>query len=357
MSEEMRSQELADLVVQSGWFRVPPEGPMTLGRFMMTATTEVLVLCFVVVWLALKWRPRTEALKWLAATVETHEILAVPTPRTDLFLKIEGPVVFARYKWSGTWRVAKVRSVDPNDTVTVVWEDGFLQIGTRPIDVRRLSKKAQRAVDALSTTPAPVLAPVVPTGDASSVWELAKRGHVDAVLKIIDQGDASPNDLEQIDGQAGRSVLYHACHSGNVHLVAGLLKRGAFDWDHTCDLAITGNERADETMDLLFDPDTSTFSDFIDYNTNSPGVVVPRTFSSADRIRTMLRRAAKHAPPAVFRSAVDDCCVCTTHKADAVSVCGHVACCRTCLATLRDRRDGCPICRCRIRDIFAAPAT
>lgn len=291
---------------------------------------------------------------------ETQEVLALPLLRRPhrSFVEANGCLSFARYKWDGSWRLAKVRSVDPNETVTLVWEDGFLQIGTKPTDARRAGHRAVRALEALSALESS-------SSDAEdepiqeeenlepTIWELTKRGKVDAVVRLVDQGLASANDLEEIDGKAGRSVLYHACFSGHPELVAALLARGAVDWDGTCELAVTGSERANDDLDLTFDPDENTYSDFVDYAEPSRRVVGQ---SSYDRIRTMLNRARETAPPVIFRSSANsECCVCAARKADAVSICGHIACCRRCLTRLRDRREGCPICRCRIKRILDAP--
>ena len=209
--------------------------------------------------------------QWLWCAAVCDEVLASPSASCErLFQSTLGPEVFVRYKWDGAWRVAKVRSADPNLTATVVWEDGFLQVGTRRGDVSRPTEKVAKALDHARQRETPMIEqkeePPQSSPVTSSVWELAKRGDVAGVLRLVDAGEASPNDLEEIDGQAGRSVLYHACHSGNADLVRALLRRGAFDWDNTCEIAVTGREKADDEKDLFFDPDSNTFSDFVDYD-------------------------------------------------------------------------------------------
>lgn len=296
--------------------------------------------------------------------VETDEVLALPRdgfPHRS-FQVASGPLVFASYKWEGTWRLGKVRSEDPNETMTIVWEDGFLQIGTRRSEARLVGPSAVAAIEAHRASLASQdrwRQGMTREGEASrseevraSVWEQAKKGNTAEVLRFVDEGLASANDLEVIDGQAGRSVLYHACFSGHVELVAELLARGAVDWDGTASMAVTGRERADDNVDLRFDPDENSYSDFVDYANGQRRATVSRSY---DRIRAMLRKAREDAPPIVFRNVGLECCVCFQRRADAVSICGHAACCRPCLTTLRDRREGCPICRSRIRAILDAP--
>ena len=56
-----------------------------------------------------------------------------------------------------------------------------------------------------------------------------------------------------------------------------------------------------------------------------------------------------------YAAARGECCVCAAARADAVAEpCGHISCCAACLEALRARRDGCPICRQRIRAIARA---
>ncbi|KAJ8602883.1 hypothetical protein CTAYLR_009944 [Chrysophaeum taylorii] len=286
---------------------------------------------------------------WSLEAATGSDVVATVGDEARIFSETGGPYVCARYKWGG-WRVGKVRSVDPNDTVTLVWDDGFLQIGTRRRDVRRVLSKVSRR----QSTEAPAAAAPAPQQEQQTVFACAKRGDVAGVVREIDARRAMANDVEEIEGRAGRSLLYWACHGGHADLVAALLARGAWDWDKSCVVAVTGNERADDATDLVFDPDEQVFSDFVDY---APRLVGNKeggpSRSSFEVIRALLREAAKHEPATLYRSSNDDCCVCVAHRADAVAApCGHVACCESCLRRLRDRRDGCPICRQRIRRIL-----
>ena len=150
-----------------------------------------------------------------------------------------GVLICAQCK--GKWRYGKLRSVDPNDTVSVMWEDGCLQSGTNVDDVRRVDEMESRGVvaAALDEESQPEeLADCTPT-----VWDLAKKGDRDGVLEIIDKGHASPNTVEPMsrDGSTpgGRSVFYWACHCRHEELVRALLARGGTDGDGNCSLATT----------------------------------------------------------------------------------------------------------------------
>ena len=119
------------------------------------------------------------------------------------------------------------------------------------------------------------------------VWEASKQGNMEVTLAIIDQGHATPNDVEQLTvvvtsssssvqddsnqttATHGRTPLYWACFGGHVDLVRELLARGGVDADGAAYLSVTTRERADDQRDLLFDPDTNTFSDFVDYPGNN----------------------------------------------------------------------------------------
>uniref|UniRef100_A0A7S3JQI8 RING-type domain-containing protein n=1 Tax=Aureoumbra lagunensis TaxID=44058 RepID=A0A7S3JQI8_9STRA len=302
---------------------------------------------------------------------ETNQLLALPrVSQPARLFDAYAELIFAIYKWDGEWRIGKVRSYDPNNTITVVWDDGFLQIGTPLENIRKPSVAVRKALlasfDLTSKQEMNYESMQLNeniTHEESSLWDLARRGETTAVLRMIDSGKISANEIEMIQGHAGRSVLYHACVAANLELVTGLLARGAFDWDQTCRIAVTGNEQADDERDLLFDPDLNTFSDFVDYD-NYPAkenLLKIKNSTSArryDQIRTMLKQTESNAPRELFRSALDDCCVCHSAVPDGVSTCGHIACCRSCLTLLRDRREsGCPICRARIRQIFHVPAT
>lgn len=289
------------------------------------------------------WCERDKVRTWIRSLDEADSVLALCREEQRLFLETPGQCIFARYRWGGEWRVARIRSVDPNGTVTVVWDDGFLQVGTLRSEARRMSWKVARSVPVRAAQPQVVPRPAYTASD--TIFDLAKRGDVHGVLEAIDSGQATANDVQEIDGLAGRSVLYWACHGGHADLVAALLVRGAWDWDRSCAIAVTSNELADDARDLLFDPDQNQFSDFVDYAPRQSN----KGPSSFDLIRSLLRDAAKNEPGRLFRSAPDECCVCAIKPPNAVCCpCGHVACCDTCLEQLRDRRQGCPICRARI---------
>jgi len=295
----------------------------------------------------------------LSVTVEAGA--ARPDPSYE---RCGGREVVAHFKWEATWRRAKVRSVDPNDTATVLWEDGFLQVGTRRAHICRAEPSRasrRRCIGDLGSGFATARELLLATKERT-VWDCAKRGDVEGCLRLIVDGTATPNDPEplELDGvaYAGRSALYWACFCGHTRLVEALLERGGRDDDGTCFLAVTSAERADDDRDILFDPDANLFSDNVDYT--HPSSSTKAEASSSDVIRRLLVvHAAKTeagGPLRLYRVGKDgECCVCSERDADAVaSPCGHVACCEACLTKLRDNREGCPICRARIRTIARA---
>ena len=55
--------------------------------------------------------------------------------------------LFARYKHTGEWFLGRVRTYDVDGTFTVCWEDGTIQFGTNPSDLRRMTLSLQRSVE------------------------------------------------------------------------------------------------------------------------------------------------------------------------------------------------------------------
>ena len=302
-----------------------------------------------------KWTaPGVAALAAASATVlaDAEEDPDAPRFVDGSYARSAGARVVARYKWTTRWRYGKLRSADPDGTCTILWEDGFLQVGTRPRDVRRRPENGAGRAEAVAAARAAADAPGDPT-----VWELAKRGDVAGVVALVDGGDASPNGPEPLRDSAGavydgRTPLYWACHGGHAALVRALLVRGGVDDDGTCALAVTSKARADDDRDLLFDPDNNAFSDHVDYVARADEAVAEDT--SAE-IRSLLAASAAARKRVFYAAARGECCVCAAARADAVAEpCGHVSCCAACLEALRARRDGCPICRQRIRAIARA---
>ncbi|KAL7580710.1 hypothetical protein ACA910_000995 [Epithemia clementina (nom. ined.)] len=251
-----------------------------------------------------------------------------------------------RYRHTGEWFLCRARSHDCDGTFTIVWEDGTLQIGTKisqelkrmPINLsQRVDEEIAKrglnrqhppfrigaekeldnaAVSLLQNSLAKELNEP-PTHNGLSVWEAAKKGDLETVLALIDRGDATPNTVEILSGgggfskdgnnedQAGRSPLYWACFGGHVELVRELLARGGVDTDGAAYLAVTSRERANDDRDLMFDPDTNTYSDWVDYATTEQDSSKQQQGDKASQkddtalIRAML--AAASATPAKRR--------------------------------------------------------
>lgn len=180
-------------------------------------------------------------------------------------------------------------------------------------------------------------------------------------------GGATPNDVELFDSQLaradtvlhGRTPLYWACFGGHVELVRELLLRGGVDHDGAAYIAVTTRQGADNDQDILFDPDTGVFSDFVDYDP----VVSRREGGGEDDaflIRAMLvavksavstnpNSLRRRLPKQLYHESSKECVVCWVNPANAAIVpCGHVACCTSCLTKVRKSRDGCPLCRATI---------
>jgi Zinc finger, C3HC4 type (RING finger) len=268
-----------------------------------------------------------------------------------------------------------------------VWQDGFLQIGTSEKDLRRLSpsldrrirrelgqmmavlrkERLEKKVSSSSSCGSQVISVGVKSEPATlnglNVWEASKLGNMETTLAIIDSGAASPNDVELLDVKEtaykaeGRTPLYWACFGGHVELVRELLLRGGEDRDGAAYCAVTTREAANDQRDILFDPDTGVYSDFVDY---IPGNARPQQGKKSDEallIRALLV-AAKSAkstdagrlvlrlPKKLYREPRKECIVCLVNSADTVALpCGHVACCWTCVRKIRKRSEGCPLCR------------
>ena len=208
--------------------------------------------------------------------------------------------LFARYKHTGEWFLGRVRTYDVDGTFTVCWEDGTIQIGTNPSDLRRMTLSLQRNVEkhlkratvakttpfASSSSPNSHNESLEPEASSSlspppelngmTVWEAAKKGDMETCLALVDSGLATPNQREIVGhgssgsggggaNDEGRTPLYWACLVGHAELVRELLVRGGRDADGSAYLAVTSRAKADDNRDLLFDPDNNTFSDWVDY--------------------------------------------------------------------------------------------
>jgi hypothetical protein len=348
-------------------------------------------------------------------------------PSAPLFSACRRPTLFAQYRWTDEWFLCRIRSIDVDGSYTIVWEDGSLQIGTQSQSIRRMTPELLREMEPtieffqhnqwelmtirsrtavsmiwlvawINRLLKKILSPWNTTIDASpsssrmdvperngmTVWEAAKRGDLSTTLAIIDTGWATPNDVELLDQhRQGRTPLYWACFGGHVELVRELLARGGKDSDGAAYLAVTTREKADDNRDLLFDPDTGTYSDWVDYPIDQTDAIrhahgrrddatliramlvaaQSHTSNRSERIRQILPRQLykstagpvvvvsdmNHSSSSVSASA---CVICWTHPADAIPVpCGHISCCWTCLTkvtkTHNHHRGGgeCPICR------------
>jgi hypothetical protein len=198
------------------------------------------------------------------------------------------------------------------------------------------------------------------------VWEAAKQGDLETTLEIIDRGGATPNDVEILAADArsaasqGRTPLYWACFGGHVELVRELLLRGGADHDGAAYCAVTTRQVANDHRDIMFDPDTGVFSDFVDYDasqmtpddkTNSDDVLLIRAMLVAVKSAESTNAASvgRRLPKQLYHEAGNECVICFMSEAVAITVpCGHVACCLPCVNKVRKRRDGCPLCRASI---------
>lgn len=447
MKERMRSDSFADrtMAITAAFFTLLSA---FVSLFLPKGTLQQSIQCFYED-LKYRWTQRirlllygtTAPLPTKVAHLQDRIHVQPPAARQErLFVQCAGripntpPTWIGRYRHTGQWFFCRVRSHDCNDTLTVVFEDGTMQIGCRPQELRlpnaSLSRQIEQVLQRIlqqqnngNSRTAPTnnnnnilkqqsssvadhfLAQFQPpTYKGMDVWEAAKKGETEVVLTLIDRGDATPNDVEMLEStsvamQHGRTPLYWAVFGGHVELVRELLARGGVDADGTAYLAVTSREKADDNRDLMFDPDTGTYSDWVDYptTTTSPQVQQQqqsqKEFTKSESltldqddtalIRAMLvaakeanqRRtkgggARRHVSSSSSSFARDDdairqvlpqrlyastertdqqtseCVVCLQNKADAIAVpCGHVSCCLTCLAKVRKNRDGCPICR------------
>jgi hypothetical protein len=151
------------------------------------------------------------------------------------------PILLGRYRWTGEWFFCRIRSCDVDGTCTVVWSDGFLQIGTSATtELRRVCgfqkealvwetiesafRAAQRRIEPCQTIKKEDDDGETKNGSDRSlssvgledgappyeyrgktVWEAAKQGDFETCLFIIDRGMATPNDVEQVFGAAASS--------------------------------------------------------------------------------------------------------------------------------------------------------
>jgi hypothetical protein len=326
--------------------------------------------------------------------VQVHEgsvrALSIPVlpSVSNLFSSVESALLLGRYRWTDQWLLCRLFSVDDDGSYSVVWQDGFLQIGTPWKDLRRLSpslaRRIQREIDQVvddlqcisivdsSSSPygkklahSEQRAPMTING--LDVWEAAKRGDLETALAIIDRGGATPNDVELLDASdaksapahsaQGRTPLYWACFGGHVELVRELLLRGGVDHDGAAYCAVTSRQVANDHRDILFDPDTGVYSDFVDYDpyqsalddkTNSDDVLLIRAMLVAIKSADSTNPATlgRRLPKQLYHSSGKECAICLINSAEAITVpCGHVACCLPCVTKVRKRRDGCPLCR------------
>ena len=335
-----------------------------------------------------------EIKSYLDNLTPAKRLLARPSEpeQNRLFSNCCRPTLFGLYRHEGQWYLCRVRSRDCDGTYTIVWEDGTLQIGTtheellRPateqlkLDIEASLAKTQlyhqstmhssgggvpgaTRADSMGTESSSISGG--DDNDDIDVWEAAKRGDMETVLRIIDSGEASPNDVELLDevGTQGRTPLYWACFIGHVELVRELLARGGIDYDGSAYLAVTSREKADDERDLMFNPDDEIYSDWVDYDpktnaTNDKESTKTTREDDTALIRAMLlanqsrhNKGPANMPTRLYKQASKDglCVVCLEEKANAQPVpCGHIACCMGCLTRVRDNRDGCPICRGRL---------
>ena len=128
-----------------------------VGEFL--SSLEVLVLGIIVSSLCwcVQWCPlfgaaiRSETVRWRVGKeksprfLQIHEgsarALSIPVlpHQASLFLSRQSPILLGRYGWTGEWLLCRIFWRDVPGTYTVVWQDGFLQVGTPSQDLRSLS--------------------------------------------------------------------------------------------------------------------------------------------------------------------------------------------------------------------------
>lgn len=141
--------------------------------------------------------------------------IAILPCESSLFVSSKSPILLGRYHWTGQWLLCRIFSVDGDGSYSVVWQDGFLQIGASEKDLRRLSPSLDRRIrrelgqmmEALRRERLEEKVPTSPTCGAHvaggfksapvtvnglNVWEASKRGDMETTLAIIDSGAASP---------------------------------------------------------------------------------------------------------------------------------------------------------------------
>mmetsp|Transcript_18312 Transcript_18312/g.24160 ORF Transcript_18312/g.24160 Transcript_18312/m.24160 type:complete len:345 (-) Transcript_18312:460-1494(-) len=305
--------------------------------------------------------------------------------REKTFLTCTGELVITKYKWDSLWYTAKVWSKDIDGSYTVVFEDGTLQIGTQAEDIsfQAANEMLQDQGHELYLDPSTVACLQNQMESvADNIWAAVRRGDLLAVQDFVDRQGVDPDLIEQIEGKAeGRRPLYWACLCGHVDIVKFLLSKGARDHDGSAYIAVTTNLAGDDNCDVYFDPDEGVYSDFVDYKQSDDADAGP---DNSAFIRQLLRESnpsqnytqrrteplltQKGLPQIVYyqrsapSSSLSDksshlCAICMEKRISAVcSPCGHTVGCLDCITYVRDMRQGCPVCRGRIRTIVPIKA-
>ena len=123
----------------------------------------------------------------------------------SLAARLPGPIVLARYRWTGEWHPAKIRGAqDATGTFTIAWLHGSqtLQVGTELHDIsdsipaveqaqmqRELEQRTGVSAADVPPHPSSLLA-------GTSVWQAAKRGGDEGaatVLAAVDAGRVGVN--------------------------------------------------------------------------------------------------------------------------------------------------------------------
>jgi hypothetical protein len=266
----------------------------------------------------------------------------------------------AKYRYDGLYYPAQVLSPESGERWTVKFEWGCLQMSTTPedIDWAVLDLAALGHLTQLASGGG-VVGTVAEDDD---VWRAARRGDLRAVqslaplLRCVD----APEPVGTAGNSTGRSALYWACLTGHVAVVKLLLSLGAQDSDGSAYQAATcaAPVRArDDARDLLFDPDTDTYTDDVARADDGQVQATDGNDDVSREIRALLvaSRVKAACRPLKLQAVYDDfssCAVCFEVQKLAVAVpCGHQATCFPCLKKIRDDRlQGCPICRQRIWD-------
>lgn len=274
------------------------------------------------------------------------------------------PWIPVEYRWEkGMYYPAQVLGKENHSlgTYTVRFYWGCLQPSTYS-DQIKWNKPCEKPEDYVSVSSAKSEIQEAHVTEPD-IWMAARRGDFEGVKQFASQMK-NIDELEPVGntGQQGRSALYWACLTGRVEIVEYLLEIGAKDFDGSAFQAATCADpiraKADK-RDLLFDPDANIFTD------NIVREAIAKTDGSDDaskKIRALLTFARADGlipiPQAIFDRPSNACCVCfeaySMIKPPAVcSPCGHSATCLPCLKKIRkEREQGCPVCRGRIRKII-----